>query len=416
MEQEQKIITRNWGKINPQNIEEYIGSGGYQSLEKFVRGMSPQEAVNEIKIAKLCGRGGAGFPTGRKMEAVQQEKGKEKYFICNLDESEPGTYKDRLIMDNDPHLLLEGIIISALVVGAKKAFIYINGNYQKQAHALEQAIAQAKEKGFIGEKILGSQYDLGIEIFVGAGAYICGEETALISSMEGDRGEPKAKPPYPTQAGLFGKPTCVDNAETLCSVPWIIANGGESFAKIGSEKSPGTKIFILDGAVKNVCAVELPLGVSIRELVFEHGGGMQKGKEFWFVQIGGSSGRLALEKDLDERLEYDCEAKIPLGSGTILVVDKTMDIHEMLLSWTGFFRRESCGKCLPCREGTFRLWEIAKRMKDGTVSGRDWEAVPDLLWNLNHATFCPLGKFAAVAFTDAVENFREEIEKAKDKE
>lgn len=415
MENQIKIITRNWGKINPQSIQDYIAAGGYQALEKFVRDGSPTSALEEIKLSRLCGRGGAGFPTGQKMEMVQNEKAKEKYFICNLDESEPGTYKDRLIVDNDPHLLLEGIIISSLIVGARKAFIYINGGYQKQSHILTQSIEKAREKEFLGEKILGSSYSLDIEIFAGAGAYICGEETALIRSMEGFRGEPKAKPPYPTQTGLFGKPTCVNNAETICAVPWIIANGGKKYAKIGSKKSPGTKIFVLDGAVKNICVVELPMGTTIRELIYENGGGMQKGKEFWFAQIGGSSGRLALEKDLDEKLEYDRDARIPLGSGAILVVDKTMDIHEMLLSWTGFFRRESCGKCVPCREGTFRLWEIAKRMKDGSVSERDWEVIPDLLWNLSNSAFCPFGKFAAVAFADAVENFREEIERAKDK-
>ena len=415
MEQKLKIITGNWGEINPQKIEDYISFGGYQTLEKFIHEISPQKALEEIKLSKLCGRGGAGFLTGKKMESVQNEKEKEKYFICNLDESEPGTYKDRSIVDNDPHLLIEGIIISSLIIGAKKAFIYINGNYHKQVFYLEQTVDSARKKGFLGKKILGGSYDLEIEIFVGAGAYICGEETALISSIEGYRGEPRLRPPYPTQTGLFGKPTAVNNAETICNIPWIVANGGEAYSKIGSEKSPGTKIFVLDGAVKNICVVELPLGITIRELLETYGCGMQKGKDFWFAQIGGSSGRLVLEKDLDEKLEYDREARIPLGSGAILVVDKSLDIHEILLSWTGFFRRESCGKCVPCREGTFRLWEIAKRMKDGSVSDRDWEAIPDLLWNLSNSTFCPFGKFAAVAFSDAVENFREEIGKTRSK-
>ncbi len=409
MEKEIKIITQNWGKIHPQNIEDYVAAGGYQSLRKFVLEMTPSSAVAEIKLSRLCGRGGAGFPTGLKMEAVQKELAKEKYFICNLDESEPGTYKDRLIVDNDPHLLLEGLIISALIVGAKKAWIYINGNYPKQAHLLEQAVEKVRQKGFVGEKILGSAYNLDIEVFVGAGAYICGEETALIHSIEGYRGEPKVRPPFPTQSGLFGRPTAVNNAETLCNVPWIILHGGEAYSHVGSEKSPGTKMFILDGAVKNIAVVEAPLGVTIRELLEKYGGGMAKGKDFWFAQIGGSSGRLALEKDLDEKLEYDREAKIPLGSGAILVVDKTVDIHEMLLSWTSFFRRESCGKCVPCREGTFRLWEIAKRMQDGEIAERDVAALEDILWALNNTTFCPLGKFAATAFSDALENFTEKM-------
>jgi NADH-quinone oxidoreductase subunit F len=414
MENQIKIITKNWGKINPQKIEEYISSGGYAALEKFVHNMTPASALEEIKISRLCGRGGAGFPTGLKWESVQKEKAEEKYFLCNLDESEPGTYKDRMIVDNDPHLLMEGIIISSLIVGAKKAFIYINGNYQKQAILLGQAVEKIKKNGFAGKNILGSDYDLGIEIFIGAGAYICGEETALIHSIEGHRGEPQARPPFPTQKGLFGRPTAVNNAETICNIPWIISNGGSEYAGIGSEKSPGTKIFVLDGAVENIRAVELPLGISIRELIEKYGGGMKKGKEFWFVQIGGSSGRLVLEKDLDEKLEFDREAKIPLGSGSILVVDRSVDIHDLIMSWAGFFRRESCGKCVPCREGTFRLWEISKRLRDGEISERDKAAITDILWTLSNTTFCPLGKFSATAFADAMENFPEKIFKKKE--
>jgi len=409
MGKEIKIITKNWGKINPQRIEEYIAVGGYQALQKFVIEMIPQSALEEIKTSGLCGRGGAGFPTGLKLESVQKEKSKEKYFICNLDESEPGTYKDRAIVDNDPHMLLEGIIIASLIVGVRKAFVYINGHYRKQAEILERALEQAQQKNFIGEKILGSKYNLEVEIFVGAGAYICGEETALINSIEGNRGEPKARPPFPTQCGLFGAPTAVNNAETIANIPWIITQGGKRYAKIGSKKSAGTKLFIINGSVKNPGVFELPLGVKLSKLIDDYAGGISRGKEFWFAQIGGSSGRLALEKDLKLKLEYDRTAKIPLGSGAILVVDKTVDIHEMLLSWTSFFHRESCGKCVPCREGTFRLWEIAKRLQDGQVSERDVAAIQDILWTLNNTTFCPLGKFAATAFGDAMENFLDEI-------
>ncbi|MDP1619462.1 MAG: NADH-ubiquinone oxidoreductase-F iron-sulfur binding region domain-containing protein [bacterium] len=411
MKKEIKIITKNWGRINPNQIEEYIAAGGYRALRKFVAEMSPQSVLEEIKTSGLCGRGGAGFPTGRKLECVASEKSKEKYFICNLDESEPGTYKDRSIVDNDPHMLLEGIIIGALAVGARKAFIYINGNYQKEIEILERAVEQAQEKDFIGENILGSKYGLEMELFAGAGAYICGEETALINSIEGNRGEPKARPPYPTQCGLFGQPTAINNAETITNIPWIIENGGKAYAKIGSKKSPGTKLFIVNGAVENPDVFEAPLGIKLVDLIGKYAGGIQAGKDFWFAQIGGSSGRLAMEKDLKLKLEYDCEAKIPLGSGAVLVVDKTADIHELLLSWTGFFRRESCGKCVPCREGTFRLWEIAKRLQDGEVSERDVAAIQDILWTLNNTTFCPLGKFAATAFSDALDNFRDEIYK-----
>lgn len=410
-----KIITEHWGKINPLKIEDYISVGGYSALRKFISETDEKKALEEIKTSGLCGRGGAGFPTGTKLEMVANAKDKTKYFICNLDESEPGTYKDREIADNNPHLLLEGIIIASLIIGAKKAIIYINGNYRKEEEILEKALEQAKENNFWGGKILKSKYKLDIEIFSGAGAYICGEETALLNSIEGKRGEPRMRPPYPTEKGLFGKPTAINNAETVSNIPWIILNGGEKYAEIGPRKSPGTKLYILGGAVKKPGVVEAPLGITLRELIFELGGGMARGKEFWFAQIGGASGRLVQAKDLDTILSYDRASEFPLGSGAILVVDKTTEIHDLLLSWTGFFRRESCGKCVPCREGTFRLWEIAKRLQDGEISDRDKEALDDILWTLDNTCFCPLGKFAAVAFGDALKNFSKEIYKNADK-
>lgn len=406
-----KIITEHWGKIDPLKIEDYIAMGGYQALEKFVVRRDAKAALEEIRISGLCGRGGAGFPTGTKLEAVAKAKDKTRYFVCNLDESEPGTYKDREIVDNNPHLMLEGIIIASLIIGAKKAIIYLNGNYQKEKEILEKALEQAKEKGFLGGRILKSGYKLDIEIFSGAGAYICGEETALLNSIEGKRGEPRMRPPYPTEKGLFGKPTAVNNAETVCNIPWIILNGGEKYSKIGPKKSPGTKLYILGGAVKNRGVIEAPLGITLRELIFELGGGMARGKEFWFAQIGGASGRLATVKDLDIILSYERGVEFPLGSGAVLVVDKTTEIHDMILSWTSFFRRESCGKCVPCREGTFRMHEIAKRFQDGEISDRDKEALDDILWTLDNTCFCPLGKFAAVAFKDALKNFSKEIYK-----
>lgn len=397
-----KIITENWVKINPLKIEDYLNVYGYEALGKFILEMNPEMAIDEIIKSGLCGRGGAGFPTGNKMEAVFRAEAAEKFFICNLDESEPGTYKDRSIVDNNPHLLLEGIIISALATGAKKAYIYINGNYEKQKEILETALVQSYEKNFWGEQILGSKYDLEIQIFSGAGAYICGEETALINSIEGRRGEPKNRPPYPTEIGLFGKPTCVNNAETISSVPWIVLNGGTEYAKIGAQCSPGTKLYILGGAIKNKGVFEAPTGITIRELIYEIGGGISRGKEFWFAQIGGASGKLVLENELDTELTFSRDCPVPLGSGSILVVDKTADIYDLLLSWSGFFRRESCGKCVPCREGTFRLHEIIKRLKDGEISERDKESLGDILWTLENTTFCPFGRFAAVALRDAI--------------
>jgi len=403
MKDNKKIITANWGHIDPFKISDYLKAGGYAALKKFVSEMKPQAVISEIKKSGLSGRGGAGFGAGEKFKMVAENKRSEKYFICNLDESEPGTYKDRMIVDNDPHLLLEGIIIAAVAVGAHKAYIYINGNYGKQKEILETALLAARAKNFWGAGILDSEYDLDIEIFSGAGAYICGEETALINSIEGNRGEPKLRPPFPTEVGLFGCPTCVNNAETIANIPWIILNGGKKYAKIGAACSPGMKLYILGGSVKKTGVVEAPTGLTIRQLIDDLGGGVTRGKEFWFAQIGGASGRLVMENELDTTLTFSHDCPIPLGSGAVLVVEKAANIYDLILSWTEFFRRESCGKCVPCREGTFRLNEIANRLGDGEISDRDKEALQDILWTLENTTFCPLGKFAAVAMRDAVE-------------
>jgi NADH:ubiquinone oxidoreductase subunit F (NADH-binding) len=402
MNNDNKIITQHWGKIDPLKIKDYINVGGYEVLKKIIRDLKLEDVIIEINKSGLCGRGGAGFPMGKKLEQVAAKKG-EKYFICNLDESEPGTYKDRAIVDNNPHILIEGLIILSLAIGAKKASIYINGNYKKQKEILESALSQSRDKEFWGRGIIGSPYDLEIELVSGAGAYICGEETALINSIEGNRGEPKMRPPYPTDHGLFGCPTVINNAETISNVPWIILNGGKKYASIGSAESPGVKLYILNGAIKNSGVFEGSTGITIRQIIEEFGGGMKRGKKFWFAQIGGASGRLATEKELDTPLTYNRSSSIPIGSGSILVVDKTADIKDILLSWTTFFRSESCGKCVPCREGTFRLWEIAKRLQDGKIAERDEKAIEDILWTLENTTFCPLGKFAATAFRDVVE-------------
>jgi len=406
MKKETKIITQNWGEINPKKIGDYLKVGGYETLKNFVKNPDGKKAVAEIKLSGLQGRGGAGFSMGKKMECVFNNKVKEKYFVCNFDESEPGTFKDRLIVENNPHLVLEGIILASLIVGAQKAIIYINGHYEKAKEILEMALEQAQEKNFWGEHILKTKLNLEIEIFVGAGAYICGEETALLNSLEGLRGEPKARPPYPVENGYLGKPTLINNVETVANVPWIIKNGEKKYAAVGSEKSPGTKLFTISGAVKNPGYFELPLGITLRELIFDKAGGMKKGKDFWFAQLGGASGRLLMEEDLDTKLEYSREGKFPLGSGAILVVDKSVPIWELLFSWSDFFARESCGKCIPCREGTFRMREIIGRFEDGEISERDKQALQDILWTLEKTCFCPFGSFAAVAIKDAIQKLK----------
>ncbi len=401
-----KILTNHWDQINPRSIKDYLTMGGYESLKKFLFEMTSEEALFEIEKSGLVGRGGAGFSTGKKMRMAIESLEKIKYFICNLDESEPGNWKDRLLAGKNPHLLLEGIILEALIIGAKKAIIYINGNFEKQKELLEFAVSEAIQHNFLGKKILGSKYSLEVDIFSGAGAYICGEETALINSLEGNRGEPKARPPYPTEKGFLGKPTVINNAETVSNLPWIIQNDGEAFSQIGSQKSPGTKLFCLSGRFEKPGVYEVPTGITLEELVEKYGGGIELGKKLWFLQLGGASGRLVLPKEMKTKLEYDPEAEFPLGAGSVLAVTKEDDIKELLLSWTDFFRRESCGKCIPCREGTFRLWEIMKRFQDGKISEADQKAIPEIIWTLENTSFCPLGKFSAQGIKDAVEKLK----------
>lgn len=432
-----QVLTKNWQKINPLDINSYIAQRGYEALRKVIREMKPEEVISEVKLSGLRGRGGAGFPTGEKWELAAKTKVEKprtnrdkasvpgfdtsnnfegerlvrgKYFICNLDESEPGVYKDRTIAEKNPHQIIEGLLVGAFAIGAKKAYLYINGHYKKQNEILEIALEQAREKEFIGRGILGSAVDIEIGIFEGAGVYICGEETALINTIEGKRGEPKLKPPYPPIAGLFGKPTIVNNAETLANIPYIIRQGAKSYSQIGPNASPGTKLFVIEGAVKNRGIFEAPLGITAQELIYNslYGGGMENGKEFWFAQIGGASGRLVPAGKLDQPLLYG-SGEYPLGCGSILVVDKTADLKKFLFSWADFFHRESCGKCVPCREGTYRLWEIEKRMKNNDLRPRDRENVEDILWALSNTTFCPLGNFAATAWGDAIKMFPKEI-------
>ncbi|MFA6285662.1 MAG: NADH-ubiquinone oxidoreductase-F iron-sulfur binding region domain-containing protein [Parcubacteria group bacterium] len=404
------IVTRSWDKINPLDINSYIRQRGYEALQKVIRRLLPEDVVAEIKASGLRGRGGAGFPTGEKWEMASRTKAKEKYFVCNLDESEPGTYKDRTIAEKTPHQIIEGLLIGAYAIGAKKTFIYINGNYKEQAEILKIAIDQAREKEFLGKGILGSAIDIEVEIFEGAGAYICGEETALLGSIEGNRGEPRLKPPFPPISGLFGKPTIVNNAETLANIPYIVRHGAKEFSQIGSSTSPGTKLFVLSGAVKNKGIIESPLGITAQELIYNslYGNGLEAGKEFWFAQIGGASGRLLPAGRMDQLLVYG-DSEYPIGSGSILVVDKNADIKDYLLSWAGFFHRESCGKCVPCREGTYRLWEIAKKIKNNDLCEKDRENVEDILWTLANTSFCPLGRFASNAWSDAIKMFSKEI-------
>lgn len=398
----EKIITKHWETFDPYDIDSYVKKGGYLALKKIIREMSEDEVVEEIKKSGLRGRGGAGFLTGEKWAMTRKNSNKKRFVIVNLDESEPGNFKDRMLTEKNPHQLLEGLAIACFAVGAKKAFIYLNGNFVLAKKILEKAIKDAEARNFLGKNIWGSFFDLEVELFVGAGAYVCGEESALINSMEGRRGEPGLKPPFPCDCGLFGCPTVVNNGETLANLPWIISNGAEKFAQIGMKDSCGTKLFSIDGAVKKPGLHEAPIGTTLEELIFDYAGGLKAGSEFWFAQIGGSSGRLAPASFLGEMPSYLPKAKLPVGSGSVLVVDKNQKMIDLLFSWVSFFQRESCGKCVPCREGTFRLKILTERMKAGIFDANDWEDMEKILWLLENTTFCALGKFAAVAFRDAI--------------
>jgi NADH-quinone oxidoreductase subunit F len=335
-----KIITKDWDKIVPNNIESYRRVGGYSALHNVIRNFSPTEVIEEVKKSRLVGRGGAGFPTGQKWEITAKNSSKEKYFICNLDESEPGTFKDRVIAEKNPHQIIEGIIIGSYAVGARKAFIYLNGGFNIARVMLEQAIQQAYDNNLLGKSVMGADFDLDLEIFFGAGAYICGEESALINSMEGKRGEPRNRPPFPCDCGLFGSPTVVNNGETLANVPFIFKKGAGKFSVIGAIDCPGTKLFCVDGAVNCPGLYEAPIGITVEDIVNDLAGGIKHGLELSFVQIGGASGRLAIASTLGEIPSYSKNAKIPLGSGAILVIDKFQDPREIALSWLRFFQRE----------------------------------------------------------------------------
>ncbi len=409
---DKRIVLKNSGIINPESIEDYLGVGGYEALEKALFKMKPEDVIEQVKKSKLRGRGGAGFPTGLKWSFTAPLKDYPKYLIINADEGEPGTFKDRLIMEGDPHHLLEGIIISAYAIGANKAYIYIRGEYALSIERLEKAIAQAKEYGLLGKNILGSGFDLNVEIKIGAGAYVCGEETALIESMEGNRGIPRAKPPYPGTKGLWGKPTVVNNVETIANIPNIIEIGGENFAKIGTEKSTGTKVFTILGDVNNPGLAEVEMGTTLRTIINKYGGGMKNGIEFKAALVGGAAGVLLSDELLNVQMDYENlkEKAAVLGSGAILVMGSEVDIAEMLESIIKFFHHESCGKCSPCRLGTHELKVLIEKINSGKGTKTDLFRMVEISEFMYKSSFCPLGQSLILPVKSAIENFITDFE------
>ncbi|MDI9479937.1 MAG: NADH-quinone oxidoreductase subunit NuoF [Bacillota bacterium] len=399
--EEMRIVLRNYGKIDPLNIEDYLNVGGYKGLEK-ARTMSQIDLINEVKKSGLRGRGGAGFNAGAKWSFSYNTGADVKYVVCNADEGEPGTYKDRIIMENDPQSLLEGMAICGYAIGAQKGYIYCRGEYPYVVDILNQAIDQAKAKGVLG--------DFDIEVRMGAGAYVCGEETALIESIEGHRGEPRFKPPFPPVAGLWGKPTIVNNVETFANIPVILEKGADWYSSIGAKSYPGTKVLTLTGDVNNRIFIEVPTDTTIRQVIYEFGGGIPGNKKFKAVQIGGTSGGFIPEGLLDTSIDFDSMSGIgaALGSGAVFVMDETRDIVDVVQRITKFFEHESCGKCTPCREGTKRMHEMICRLNSGQGSAQDLSNLERLGKVMCVACLCGLGQAAPAPVLTTLEHFADD--------
>lgn len=413
-----RIVLRNSGVINPESIEEYIASNGFEGLSKALTEMTPEDVIKEVKDSGLRGRGGAGFPTGLKWEFTYKAPGTEKYVVCNADEGEPGTFKDRLILEGDPFRLVEAMAIAGYAVGAQKGYIYIRGEYKLSIERMLKAINSAREYGLLGDNILGTNFSFDIEIRKGAGAYICGEETALIESLEGKRGIPRIKPPYPVSQGLRNKPTLVNNVETLANIPDIIRNGAEWFRKFGTEKCPGTKVYTILGDVVNAGLIEVEMGTSLRDIIFQYGGGIKEGKRFKCALVGGAAGAFLGEEMLDVNMDFESlkEYKAVLGSGAILVMNEKACIVDMLKSILRFFKHESCGRCTPCRVGTKRLVEIINRFAKLEGSEEDIDEMVNISLLMRETSFCPLGQSVYLPVTSAIRYFRDEfISHFKDK-
>ncbi|MHB1483759.1 MAG: NADH-quinone oxidoreductase subunit NuoF [Saccharofermentanales bacterium] len=408
-----RLTLRNSGLIDPESLAEYIKSNGYEALAKALDKMSSQEVVNEVIASGLRGRGGGGYPTGMKWAAaVRSVHDPVKYIICNADEGDPGAFMDRSTLEGDPFSIIEGMTIGAYAIGAKQGYIYLRAEYPLAIKRCRIAIDQAREAGFLGKNILGSDFDFDIDIRLGAGAYVCGEETALMHSIEGERGQPVIRPPYPSTSGLWGHPTVINNVETLANIPVILMYGAEWFAKIGTEKSKGTKVFALAGKVSNTGLVEVPMGTTLRDIIFNIGGGIPEGRKFKAVQTGGPSGGCLTDADLDLPVDYDSlsQAGSIMGSGGMIVLDEQDCMVSTAKYFLEFTQSESCGKCVPCREGTLRMLEILQRITNGEGVMEDIEKLERLSMLIKNTALCGLGQNAPNPILSVLKNFREEFE------
>ena len=407
-----RVALRNCGVINPEQIDEYIAMDGYAALGKVLTEMTPEQVIQVMKDSGLRGRGGAGFPTGLKWEFAAKNKVPQKYVVCNADEGDPGAFMDRSVLEGDPHAVLEAMAIAGYAIGANKGFIYVRAEYPIAVKRLEIAIGQAREYNLLGKDIFGTGFDFDIEVRLGAGAFVCGEETALLTSIEGNRGEPKNKPPFPANKGLFGQPTIINNVETLANIPQIIMKGADWFASMGTEGSKGTKVFALGGKIVNTGLVEIPMGTTLREIIFDIGGGIPNGKKFKAVQTGGPSGGCIPAEYLDMPIDYDNLKKIGamMGSGGMIVMDETTCMVDVARFFLDFTVDESCGKCTPCRIGTRRLLEMLDKITSGNGTLEDLDKMEELCKYIQANAMCALGQTAPNPVLSTLKYFRDEYE------
>ena len=401
---------RNCGVIDPENIEEYIGRDGYQALAKVLTTMTPQDVIDVITASGLRGRGGAGFPTGIKWKFAKASQGPVKYVCCNADEGDPGAFMDRSVLEGDPHVVIEAMAIAAYAIGSNQGYVYVRAEYPIAVKRLQKAIDQAKEYGLLGKNIFGTGFDFDLEIRLGAGAFVCGEETALMTSIEGKRGEPRPRPPFPAVKGLFGKPTILNNVETYANVPQIILNGADWFASLGTERSKGTKVFALGGKIVNTGLVEVPMGTTLREVVFDIGGGIPHGKKFKAAQTGGPSGGCIPAEHLDVPIDYDNLIAIGsmMGSGGLIVMDEDNCMVDIAKFFLEFTVDESCGKCTPCRIGNKRLLELLTKVTDGTATLEDLDKMEQLCYYIKANSLCGLGQTAPNPVLSTLRYFKDE--------
>lgn len=410
--QQLRIVTSNCGVINPERLEDAVAAGAYQALAQVLREWDPARVCDEITRSGLRGRGGAGYPTGVKWNLVRKAPGGQKYVIANGDEGDPGAYMDRAIMESDPHRVLEGMAIAGYAVGASHGYIYVRGEYPTAVHRLDMAVKQATRRGILGKNVLGTKFEFHVEVRIGAGAFVCGEETALIASIEGGRGMPRPRPPYPAEVGLFGKPTLINNVETLAAIAPICLNGADWFASIGTATSKGTKVFALSGAVVNTGLIEVPMGTTLREIVFHIGGGIPGGKRFKAVQTGGPSGGCIPEQYLDTPVDYESLTRLGsiMGSGGMIVMDETSSMVDVARFFMEFCRDESCGKCVPCRVGTVQMHHLLDKIMADQATVEDLALLEDLCDVVKHTSLCGLGQSAPNPVLSTLRYFRHEYE------